>query len=192
MNLYSLEERTLLECMMPVNYTFFLNQFAHFTQLSQTNNEILETLFELCRDLEAERDGRDNTMAPKKSIVDPGFKRVKGPKATSTSARVNHTALPPRTKTVDAFQVNELHRQKKPAPKCRKLTFPICRAEGHHARTCPDVLLEENTERADHFFKQLADANKVDAYVTSLAKRESHAFVEKAIRRIKAASLKTD
>ena len=191
MNLYTLEERTLLESVIPVNYTFFFNEFAHFAKLSQTNDEILETLLELCRDLELERDRCDIKTAPKKSIVDPGYKKVRGHKATSTSARVDHAAVQPRTKMIDDYQVNELHREKKPTRKRRKQhTCPVCRKEGHHARTCHEVLLDENAERADLFFKQLADANKVDAYVTSLGKRETQAFVERVIGRIEAVSRK--
>ena len=41
------------------------------------------------------------------------------------------------------------------------------------------------------FFKHLVDANMVDLYVFSLAKRESHAFVQKAILRIGAVSQET-
>ena len=193
MNLYILEDRTQLESVMPVNYTFLYNQFAHFAKLSQTNDEILETLLELCRDLEVTRDFCDHKTTHKKSIIDPGIKKVSGHKATNTSARVNHTAIPPRTKMIDDYQINELHRKKKPAGERRKQhIYPVCRQKGHHARTCHDVLLDENEERADVFFKQLADGNKVDAYLSSLAKRETHAFVEKAARRIEAVSSKLE
>ena len=92
---------------------------------------------------------------------------------------------------VDKFQVEELGRAKKPARR-RSHTCPICLTQGRHAWTHTDVLLEENTERANRFFKHLVDANMVDSYVSSLAKRESHAFVEKEILRIRAVSKKTD
>ena len=161
--------------------------------MSQTNTEVRETLLELCDELESENGSCERmTNPPKKSFVDPSYKRVGGHKTTSTSAKVNHTCVPPRTKMVDKFQVEELGRAKKPARRRRSHTCPICRTQGHHARTRNNVLLEENTERANRFFKHLVDANMVDSYVSSLAKRESHAFVEKAILRIRAVSKKTD
>ena len=131
------------------------------------------------------------TTAPKKSIVDPSYRRVGGHKTTSTSAKVNHTSVPPRTKKVDDYQVCELNRTKKPAKRRRCHMCPVCRLEGHHARTCDKVLLVENAARADAFFTQLVDGNKVDAYIASLARRENQAFVEKVILRIRTLSQET-
>ena len=189
MTLNSLIQRIASNGVMPANYTYFSSEFEHFSNLSQTNTEVHETLLELCNELESPK-GRVETMttAPKKSILDPSYKRVGGHKTTSTSAKVNHTSVPPRTRMIDKYQVDELHRAKKPVRRRQCHTCPVCRLEGHHARTCHNVLLEENTERANTFFKHLVKSNMVDSYVSSLAKRESNAFVQKAILRIGAVS----
>ena len=111
--------------------------------------------------------------------------RVRGRQTTSTSAKVDHVSVPSQSKAVDDFQINTLQRAKKPTAKSRKRhTCPVCRRVGHHARTCHDVLLDENAERADSFFARLIETGRVDSYVASLAKRERHNFVEHVIGRI--------
>ena len=187
MTLYGMEERQVLKTLMPVNYPFLFGEFSRLVDASHTNSEIRETLVELCADLERlnETEQRQNGL-PRSSIADPTFQRVRGRQTTSTSAKVDHMSAPPRSKAVDDFQVNTLQRAKKPA-RCRKRhVCPVCRCDGHHARTCRDVLLDENAERADAFFARLLEMDRVDSYVASLAKRERHSFVKLVVGRIDA------
>ena len=118
-------------------------------------------------------------------FLETAFQRVKGRQTTSTSAKVDHVSVPSQSKAVDDFQINTLQRTKKPTSRTRKRhACPVCRRDGHHARTCHDVLLDENAERADAFFERLIETGRVDSYVASLAKRERHNFVELVIGRI--------
>ena len=152
---------------------------------------MLDILLGLCDELETNNERQIFTNeSPQKSMIDPSIQKMRGYKTTSTSAKVNRTSPSPRTKMVDCFQVNALHRAKSPAEKRRKHhRCPICRREGHHARTCHDVLLDENSERSNTFFEQLVREQKVDSYISSLAKRESHASVKNVLRRIETVSL---
>ena len=186
MTLYGLEELSEFKTLMPVNYSFLFGEFSRFVEKSQTNGEIRETFVELCSDLEQtlETERRRNAL-PRSSIADPAFQRVKGRQTTSTSAKVDHVSVPSQSKAVDDFQINTLQRVKKPTSRTRKRhACPVCRRDGHHARTCHDVLLDENAERADAFFVRLIETGRVDSYVASLAKRERHNFVELVIGRI--------
>ena len=54
--------------------------------------------------------------------------------------------------------------------------FPICRHEGHHARTCRDVLVEENRERSDTVFNRLMNSRKFDKHLAAMAVRVSTQF----------------
>ena len=185
--LYSLVGKTELKRLMPVNYSFLYAVFSQFSDMGQTNDEVKETLLELCRDLETIGDpGQHQNEALRKSIIDPSTRKIRGYQTRSTSAKVNHTSVPPSTKTVDAFQVGVLHRSqrgKDKGPKRHKC--PVCQHEGHHARTCQNILLQENAERADTFLKQLIQTQKIDSYISSLAKRQRHSFVEEVLERIK-------
>ena len=111
--------------------------------------------------------------------------------AVNTDAKARAMALVNGLKAVDDFQVNTLQRPKKPARSRRRHVCPVCRRDGHHAQTCHDVLLGENTERADAFFARLIEMGRVDSYVASLAKRERHSFVKLVVDRIDALSAST-
>ena len=69
MNLYSLEERPLVRSVMPANSTFFYREFEHFTNLSQTNTEVRETLLELCNELESKNGSCETTTNAPKSLL---------------------------------------------------------------------------------------------------------------------------
>ena len=72
---------------------------------------------------------------------------------------------------VEALRASkESERKPRPAAK-RKIACKICNGHGHQARTCPDVLVEANRERADAFFRRLVADGKVDAYLAGVAKR---------------------
>ena len=142
---------------------------------------------ELCTSLESgrfETPPASNKCPQRPSIVDPLFVKVRGPQSTCTSAKVDNTSQPPQTKAVDTYQRERLHRAKPSPAKRRKHTCPICRSPGHHARTCPNVLLDEHGARADVFFQQLVETKKAESYVSSLASREPYPFVQRVVRRI--------
>ena len=172
---------------MPVNYSFLFAEFTRFSDMAQTNDELKETLLELCRDLETVGDPvKHPNEAPRKSIIDPSTRKIRGHQTRSTSAKVNHTSVPPSTKMVDAFQVDVLHRSQRGKDKRPKRhRCPVCRIEGHHAQTCQNILLQENAERADTFLKQLIETQKIESYISSIAKRQRHSFVEELLKRIK-------
>ena len=187
MSLYSLVGKSELKQFMPVIYSFLNAEFSMFSDMAQTNDEVKETLLELCCDLEAVGDpGKNQNELPRKSIIDPSTWKISGYHTRSTSAKVNHTSVPPSTKNVDAFQVEVLHRSqrgKDKRPKRHKC--PVCQREGHHARTCQNIILQENAERADTFLKRLFETQKIDSYISSIAKRQRHSFVEEVLERIK-------
>ena len=142
---------------------------------------------ELCQDLEKiNREARyQNEMGPKKSIIDPSTQKIRGCQTRSTSSKVNHTSVPPSTRMVDAFQVNVLQRSQRGTDKRPKRhKCPICQLEGHHGRTCRNILLHENAERADAFLKDLIEKQMIDSYISSLAKRQRHSFVQDVLNRI--------
>ena len=90
---------------------------------------------------------------------------------------------------IDDYQVKVLHRSQhrddKP-PKRHKC--PVCQLEGHHGRTFQKILEAENTERANKFFKEMIEKQKIDSYISSLAKRQRHEFVQEVLDRIKVLS----
>ena len=187
MTLYSFGGKTEFNRLMPVNYSFFHSQFSLYSDMAQTNNEVKETLLELCQDLEKinREASHQNGRGPKKSIIDPSTQKLRGCQTKSTSSKVNHTSVPPSTKMVDAFQVNELHRSQRGTDKRPKRhKCPVCQLAGHHGRTCRNILIKENAERADAFLKDLIEKQKIDSYISSLAKRERHSFVQDVLNRI--------
>ena len=126
----------------------------------------------------------DGQRTQRKSIVDPMIPKMNGPRTVSTSAKVNHEAVPARTTTVDKFQVNVLGRSK--APRKRKMhSCPVCRQEGHHARTCMSILDEANRVRADAFLKTLVETKKLKPYLKSISSRSDDAFVRAIVQRIR-------
>ena len=62
----------------------------------------------------------------------------------------------------------------------------ICLGLGHQARTCQNILLDANTERATMFFRTLISRVKGSAYVMGAGKRVSPESVKTIADRIKA------
>ena len=126
-------------------FSFFKKEYDRFINVSANEPEVAVILSELCVSLEAlsqptQQEPAETTV--RKSIVDPCVLRMKGPKTTSTSARVNHTAPTPKTVMVQKALGAVRENTKPPSRDRRKQhTCPICRGEGHHARTCRDVLV---------------------------------------------------
>ena len=151
----------------------------------------METLLELCRELEnTSASERQQNYARPKSIINPSTRKVRGYKTRSTSSKVNHTSVPPRTKMIDTYQVDVLHRSRRGTDKRPKRhRCPLCRLEGHHARTCHNILLLENAQRADKFLRELIDSQRIDSYISSLAKRQRHSFIQDVLDRIKRLSV---
>ena len=170
-------------------FSFFKKEYDRFINVSANEPEVVLILSELCVSLEAlaqpsQQEQRETTV--RKSIIDPCVLRMKGPKTTSTSARVNHTA--PTPKTVMVQKVHGAVRVKTKPPsrdKKKQHTCPICRGDGHHARTRRDVLVEENRARAEQFFVQLIETQQLDKFLVCMARRVSPQFarqIEQAIR----------
>ena len=69
----------------------------------------------------------------------------------------------------------------KPSSNHRKKqhTCPICRGKGHQARTCLDVLVEENRPWAEQFFIQLIETQQLDKYLVGMARRVSPQFARR-------------
>ena len=141
--------------------------------LGENDDEVLGILNELCATLEemgTKPEKEHSTNRP--SIVDPNVIAMKGPLATNTSSNVDRTSKQPRTKTVYDHQIAALGReQKRRTP--RRHVCPICSREGHHAKTCRDVLLDEHAERADDFFKRLIVSNAAEQYTRAMSARVS-------------------
>ena len=155
--------------------------------MAQTNNEVKETLLELCQDLEKINREASHQIesGPKKSIIDPSTKKIGGCQRGSTSSKVDHASVPQSTKMIDVFQVDVLHRSQRGTDKRPKRhKCPVCQVEGHHGRTCRNILLHENAERAEAFLKDLIEKQMIDWYISSLAKRERHPFVQDVLNRI--------
>ena len=158
----------------PISFSFINKEMKRFVSLAKENKEMEQVLFDLCNSLNSLTDGgneKEKNDARKASIIDPGFVRVVGPKTTSTSAKVDCTATTPKTKMVSDFKRSEMSRYKPRGAPGRKNLCGVCNGAGHQARTCPNILLEVNRERADAFFKQLVLKGKVDAYMKCMAKR---------------------
>ena len=156
-------------------YNHLTSEFEMFARMSQTNNDVFTILNETCWALENVPLNKQSVEdAPsRKSIADPLVPKMRGPRTVCTSARVDHAGVPARTKMTDDFQIKVLGRSKTPVNKKSPKTptkrkshrCPVCRLEGHHARTCKDVLQEENRARADRYLKTLAETNKLGSYL---------------------------
>ena len=150
--IYSLRSNSVQNTQIQVNYTFLHREFRHFTTLGETDDEVKNILAELCSTMEflQAKSGMTNETTRRESIVGPGVERVKDRQATNTSARVDRTAKPPSTKTVEKHQATTTGRSQRGKAR-RRHTCPVCLKEGHHSKTCVDVLSEENFQRADAF-----------------------------------------
>ena len=83
---------------------------------------------------------------------------------------MNRTAKPPRTKMVEDFQIQVLKKSKKSQ---RKHTCPVCLVDGHHAKTCGNILAPENSGRFYEYLKRLHASGKLREFIVSLAKKRS-------------------
>ena len=85
---------------------------------------------------------------------------------------------------IDTVQVERLKREKKPARLPKRHKCPVCLAEGHHAKTCPDLLFAANSERATVFLKRLVERRMVDGYLKSAMNRFGMEFVVEVRKRL--------
>ena len=67
----------------------------------------------------------------------------------------------------------------------RKHHCAVCLREGHHARTCKDMLLEENSGRLSIFFKKTIQAGGLKGFVRSLTARRDRAYSRAVIQRLR-------
>ena len=78
---------------IPVSYSFFINEFAKSSELAKQNEEVAMVLIELCRSLE---EYNFNETAPKvptrRSIADTKSIKITAPRTTRTSAKINRSA----------------------------------------------------------------------------------------------------
>ena len=135
-----------------MSFTLLLREFGFFTTLGETDGEVMSVLMELCSTPESLqlRSEIANDTGRRESIIDPGVVRVKGRQATNTSARVDRTANPPSTKTVDKHQASTFGKSPSRKPRRHHICH-VCLKGGHHSKTCVDVLLDEHTQRANAF-----------------------------------------
>lgn len=79
MTLYSFWGKSESKRLMPVNYSFFHSQFSLYSDMAQTNNEVEETLLELCQDQEKINleVSYQNESGPKKSIIDLSTQKIR-------------------------------------------------------------------------------------------------------------------
>lgn len=171
---------------MPVIFSFLRREFGHFSMLVETDDEVLCILNELCATLETIGSKQEIESATgRPSIVDPNLVTMNGRLATITSSNVDRTSKQPRTKTVDDHQGVALGREQT-AKTWRLHICQIFRRKGHYAKTCRDVLLDQNSERADGFFKRLAESNATEQYTMAMSARVSPDFASAIAVRIKA------
>ena len=188
--LHSLKSNSGQNTTTPVTYLFLHNEFRHLAPIGETDCEVVSILKELCSTLESLQTRNEiiNESTRRESIVDPGVVRVKGQQATNTSARVDRSAKPPSTKTVDKHQASMSGRSPPRKPRRRHIC-PVCLKGGHHSNTCVDVLLDEHTQRANAFYRDLISKNKVQQYVKAMAARVSLEFSKRLAERIERMAL---
>ena len=145
--------------------------------MAETNDEVAQILDEACVRLESMTSDVpiEDESSRRRSILDPSTVKMRGPRTTATSSKVDRRAAPSRTKMVDAFQTDVLGKRKSPGKRMRKHTCPICLVDGHHARTCHDILSPENNECSDAYFKKLRDSGRLVDFVVSLVRRQTPA-----------------
>ena len=136
----------------PLNYTRLKEQFTSFATMIGINDDVRKVLLDMCHELECVS-GNENCDTRRRSIVDHSVPKLRGPRTTTTSARVDHRAACPGTKMVHALFSQTKQKQQHPVK--RKHKCAICLIEGHHAPTCRNMLLEENCGRLNVFLKRL-------------------------------------
>ena len=85
---------------------------------------------------------------------------------------------------IDKFQVQHLKREKKPSKERKRHKCPVCRVDGHHAKTCPDILLASNREWANAFLMKLVERGMVDGYLKSATNRFGVEFARNVQKRL--------
>ena len=145
--------------------------------MADTNDEIAQILDDACFKLESMTSDAPivDETSRRRSILDPSTVKMRGPRTTATSSKVDRRAAPSRTKMVDAFQTDVLGKLKSPGKRRRKHTCPVCLVEGHHAQTCHDILSPENNKRSDAYFKKLRDSGRFVDFVVSFVRRQTPA-----------------
>ena len=158
----------------PISFRFLTEEFEKFVVRAEENDEmkrVLNNLFESLKHLTEIPTRFEGVEQRKQSIVDPGFVRVCGSMTTSTSARVDGTALPQKTKMVEHCKPRASAEQKRSGTTRRRNVCSVCLGQGHQARTCPNVLLDRNRERATKFFRLLIAQGKDADYLRGATKR---------------------
>ena len=119
--LYSLTNKTIVSS-IPTNYSFFNKELSHYAAMAETNSEVARVFHELCETLESASfdSSQQSVIVKEASIVDPIALKMTGPRSTSTSTKVDGCAPSQRTKKVDVFQTDVLHRRKKPQQQAKR------------------------------------------------------------------------
>ena len=60
----------------------------------------------------------------------------------------------------------------------------MCRVDGHHAKTCPDILLTSNREWANAFLAKLVERGMVGGYLKSATNRFGVEFARNVQKRL--------
>ena len=164
-----------------LNYSYLKRQFTEFAKLME-REDVASVFTETIQTLELIRN-QDEQTTIRKSILDPAAPRLGGPRATGTSARVDHVTSVPRTKMIkDHLGLGNT----KPKTATRKrYRCHICLLEGHQARTCKNMILEENAGRLDTFIKRTIEAGGLNGFVKSLASRSDKAFARAVLQKVR-------
>ena len=167
------------EC--PLSYASLKEQFAELAAHVERDDvacvfrETLQTLERI--------QNKDDQPRTKKSIVDPIAPRLRGPRATGTSARVDHVASVPRTKMIQDH-VGQGNSKPKSATRKRH-TCPVCLLQGHHARTCKNMTLEENAGRLALFIEKTIKTGGLKTFVKSLTSRSDKAYARAVLQKVR-------
>ena len=147
----------------PISFRFLAKEFERFVMQAEENDEMKHVLNDLFDSLKRLAENQERSCVcerRKQSIVDPGFVRVCGPMTTSTSARVDGTALPQKTKIVEHLKPRGCVERERSVTIKRRNVCCVCLGRGHQARTCPEILLDANSARATKFFRLLISQGK--------------------------------
>ena len=187
--LNSLQDETTPTNVVPACFSFFAKEFSRHVKAAETNDEVSAVLIELCNTLEtlsAIKNGCLDSDRRRPSIVDPPVPRMRGPRTTTTSSRVDRRVKAPKTNMTDEYQQAVLNREKRPRRAPRKThRCSVCLGDGHHPQTCQKLLADENAERANAFFKRLVETGKTDRFVRVLSRRATPDIVNRIVSRVR-------
>ena len=169
----------LNEC--PLSYARLKEQIAEYAAHVE-RDDVASIFRETLRTLDRVQNKNDQPRA-KKSIVDPIAPRLRGPRATGTSARVDHIASVPRTKMIQDH-IGQGNSKPKAATRTRHIC-PVCLLEGHHARTCKNMTLEENAGRMDLFIEKTIKTGGLKKFVKSLSSRSDKACARAVLQKVR-------